>query len=64
VERLLVNDLKSILQSCECPLDSDSKSRVSKIEEFLGISGIEPCRELIDVAPSDLKGGTKLGWQA
>jgi hypothetical protein len=59
VERLLVNDLKSILQSCECPLDGDPEVRVSEIEQFLGILGLEPCRELIEVVPCGTKGWEK-----
>jgi hypothetical protein len=44
VERLLVKDLKSVLQSCKCPLDGDPGARVPDIEEFLGILGVESWR--------------------
>ena len=59
MERLLVKDLKSVLQSCKCPLDDDPEARVSEIEEFLGILGVEPCRELIEVVPCGPEGREK-----
>jgi hypothetical protein len=35
----MVKDLKSVLQSCKCPLGGDPEARVPEIEEFLGILG-------------------------
>jgi hypothetical protein len=60
VERLLVKDLKSVLQSCKCPLDGDPKARMFEIEESLGILRVEPFKELIKVVPC----GRKPEWQA
>jgi hypothetical protein len=59
VERILVKDLKSVLHSCKCPLDGDPEARVSRIEEFLGVLGVETCKELIELVPCGPKGWEK-----
>jgi hypothetical protein len=56
---VLIKDLKYVLQSCECPLDLDSDARVSKIEGFLSIPRVEPCRELIVVVSCGPEGWEK-----
>jgi hypothetical protein len=64
VERLLVKDLKCVLQSYKCPLGGDPEARVSKVEEFLDILEVDPCRELIEVVPCRPEGWQKTRGQA
>jgi hypothetical protein len=59
VERLLVKDLKSDLQSRKCPLHGDPEAKVSEIEVFIGFLEVEPCRKLIEVVPCEPEGWEK-----
>ena len=58
MEWLLIQDLKPILQSSKCPLNSYSKAGVSEIKKLLCSPRIVPTRELVEMVP-----GFPEGWK-
>ena len=51
MEWLLIQDLKPILQTSKCPLNSYSKAGVSEIKQLLCSPRIVPTRELVEMVP-------------
>jgi hypothetical protein len=60
----MIEDIKSVLQSNECPLNRYSKARVCEIEKSVGFLGICHCKELIEIVPIDLNAERILGRQS
>ena len=58
MEWLLIQDVKPILQSSKCPLNSYSKAGVSEIKQLLCSPRIVPTRELVEMLP-----GFPEGWK-
>ena len=58
VKWLMIQDLKPILHSSKCPLNSNSKAGVSEIKQLMCSPRIVPIRELVEMVP-----GFPEGWK-